>query len=367
MVKLLKNNLSFVLMVIVPTLLSVFYYAFVSTPVYLSESKVIVKTIGGGETLSGLGTLLRTVGILDNTVVFGNLLVNHIQSRDVMFELDRRFKIKDYYSSKEWDFLKRFNPFGLFPSYEHFLEYYRDFVVSAYIEPSKDLVVIKTRGKDPEYPYELNREVLRMVEEFVNEINRKVYGSAVSHFEARLEENRKKIIEMSKKIANFLNKTGVVSPEQQIAVLLQTTAKLQEQLILKELELSRLQSLAPQNPRIEDLKREIEEIKREIKNNMTKVAGSPSSIGPLAVELELLKAEMNLLMKELEANLSAYLQAKNQATMQLVFVETVEAPVIPDAPMEPRIFKNILTILGISFVIWVLYWFITSAAREHAE
>ena len=70
MVKLLKNNLSFVLMVIVPTLLSVFYYAFVSTPVYLSESKVIVKTIGGGETLSGLGTLLRTVGILDNTVVF---------------------------------------------------------------------------------------------------------------------------------------------------------------------------------------------------------------------------------------------------------------------------------------------------------
>ncbi|WP_448584482.1 hypothetical protein [Thermocrinis sp.] len=354
-------------MVVLPTISAILYYAFISTPVYVSESKIVVKSMGGGDSLSGLGALLKTFGVLDNTQSFGNLLVNYVQSRDVMFGLDREFKIKQYYSSEEWDMLKRFAPFGFFSSYEHFLEYYRSFVVNAYIDPANNLVVIITRGKDPEYPYRLNKRLLQLSESFANEMNRKIYGNALTYFENRLEENKQKIRELAKKIANFLNKTGVVSPEQQIGVLLQATAKLQEQLITKELELSRLESIAPQNPRIQDLRREIAELRKEIGKNMQKITGTSSSIGPVAVELELLKSEMTMLIKELEANLSAYLQARNQTAMQLVFVETVESPIKPDAPMEPKAIKNILTVFALSFVIWALYWFITSAAREHAE
>ncbi len=354
-------------MVVLPTFLTIIYYAFISTPVYVSESKVIVKSLGDTSGLSGLGAFLKTFGLLDSTTAFGNLLVNHIHSRDVMFKMDREIKIKEYYSSEEWDLLKRFDPFGLFPSYEHFLEHYREFVVNAYVDPSHNLIVIRVRGKDPEYPYQLNRRLLEISEVFVNEMNKRIYTNAFGYYEGQLEESRQKIKDLSKRIVAFLNRTGVVSPEQQIGALLQITAKLQEQLIVKEIELSRLKSIAPMNPRVEELKREIEQIREEIDSNLRKVAGGSSSVGPASVELELLKSEMTMLIKELEANLSAYLQARNQASMQLLFVETVEAPAKPDAPMEPRVIRNILTVFALSFVIWALYWFITSAAREHAE
>jgi capsular polysaccharide transport system permease protein len=326
-----------------------------------------VKTLGDTSNLTGLGAFLRTLGVLENTSSFGNILVNYIQSRDITFELEQKFKIKEYYSSKDWDILKRFDPLGIDPSFENFLDYYKKFAVNASIDAKYNMVVIKTRGKDPDYAYELNTRILKLSEAFINDMNKKVYGTALNYFKDRLEDSKIKVREFSKKITGFLNKTGVVSPEQQVGVLLQATAKLQEQLIIKELELSRIQTLAPKNPKIEDLKREIEELKNEINKNMQKITGSPSSIGPMAVELELLKSEMTMLMKELEANLSAYLQAKNQAMMQTLFVETVEFPVKPDAPMEPKSFKNIITIFIISSIIWVIFWFVTSAVREHVE
>ena len=367
MFKFFKKTLSFFIIVVFPTLLAIIYYAFISTPVYISESKVVVKTLGDTSNLTGLGAFLRTLGVLENTSSFGNILVNYIQSRDVIFELEQKFKIKEYYSSKDWDILKRFDPLGIDPSFENFLDYYKKFAVNASIDAKYNMVVIKTRGKDPDYAYELNTRILKLSEAFINDMNKKVYGTALNYFKDRLEDSKIKVRELSKKITGFLNKTGVVSPEQQVGVLLQATAKLQEQLIIKELELSRIQTLAPKNPKIEDLKREIEELKNEINKNMQKITGSPSSIGPMALELELLKSEMTMLMKELEANLSAYLQAKNQAMMQTLFVETVEFPVKPDAPMEPKSFKNIITIFIISSIIWVIFWFVTSSVREHVE
>jgi BexC/CtrB/KpsE family polysaccharide export inner-membrane protein len=362
-----KNNISFFILVILPFFLSLVYYTIISTKVYVCESKIVVKNLSESGSLSGLGTLLKTLGLVEGTSSYGNILVNYIQSRDVMLALEKDFKIKNYYSSKEWDLLKRFDPFHLDPSYENFLKFYRKFVVNAYMEPKYNIVILQTRAKDPDFAFQLNQQILKLSENFINEMNKKVYSSALSYFESRLEESRNKIKALSEKIAKFLTKTGVVSPEQQIGVLLQQTAKLQESLIYKELELSRLKILAPQNPKIKDLEREIFQLRNEINKNLSKIAGTSTSIGPQAVELEMLKAEMNLLMKELEANLSAYLQAKNQAMMQLLFVETVEAPIKPDAPTEPRVLKNLFTIFVLCFIIWALYWFITSAVKEHAE
>jgi len=363
----LKKNIYFFILVILPFFLSLIYFTLISTRVYVCESKIVVKTFGDSGSLSGISAFLKNLGLAEGTSSYGNVLVNYIQSRDVMLALDKGFKIKDYYSSKEWDLLKRFDLLHLDPSYENFLEFYRKFVVNTYIEPKYNIVILQTRAKDPDFAYALNQQILNLSENFINEMNKKVYSSALSYFENRLEESRTKVKSLSEKIAKFLIKTAVVAPEQQIGVLLQSTARLKEQLIAKELELSRLISLAPKNPKINDLEREISELKAEINKNLEKIAGSSTSIGPQAVELEMLKAELNLLMKELEANLSAYLQAKNQAMMQLLFVETVEAPIKPDAPVEPRILKSLFTIFILCFIIWALYWFITSAAREHAE
>jgi len=365
MKKLLKFPVSFFIIVLLPTMLSAIYFLFIATPTYVCESKLVIKTLGVQEGTSGLHFLLQSIGLLAPSSSGGYLLMNYIHSRDAMFELDKEFKLKEYYSSKRWDFLRRFDPFRIDPSYENFYLYYKDFVVNLSMDPHSSIVIVKTRSLDPDYCYELSKGIIKMSERFINEMNRRSSLTALRYFKEQLEESRRKVKDFSKKIIRFINKTKVVSPEQQIAILLQTTAKLQEQLILKQLELSQLLSVAPQNPQIDNLRREIKEIRKEIKRNIKKIAGTKSSVGPLSVELELMKAEMQMLYKEVEANLTAYLQAQNQAFLQHLFIETVEKPVKPDSPTEPKTGRDIFVVFAISLALWGVISLFFAGVKEH--
>lgn len=82
--------------------------------------------------------------------------------------------------------------------------------------------------------------------------------------------------------------------------------------------------------------------------------------------MELLKMEMQILQKELEVNIASLIQAANQLRLQQFYVERVENPRIADAPVEPRILRNTLTVFAIAFAIWGIVAVLYSGVREHA-
>jgi len=354
----------FIGVVIIPTLLAIFYNFFYATPVYISSSKVVVKNLGSPGSVEGFGAFLSTLGILQPTS--GSYLVmDYILSKDAMFKLEGKFSLKEHYSSERWDILKRFDPFGINPSYENFYEYYKDRVIEAYIDTHSGVLTMKVRSAEPEYSYAIAKELITLSEEFVNKLNERSAKTALLYYREQLERSREKVKKFAKKIKRFLNKKKLVSPEQQVAVLLQLIAELQSRLISRQLELSTLKSVAPQNPRIKELEREIVQIKKKIDKLLKKLAGSKNSLATHSVELQLLQSEFDLLRKEVEINLMAFLQAQNQAYLQHLFIETVESPRIPDAPMEPRKLRNVFVTFVVSFALWGVLMLFISGIREH--
>jgi len=365
--KIKNTSISFFIIVIIPTFISIVYNLFLATPTYISEAKVIVKSLGSGEMPGGLGSLLSAVGVLHPSTSGAYLVMEHIRSRDVMFQLEEKYKIKEYYSSKDWDILRRFDPLGIDPSYENFYEYYKDRVIESFLDTNSGVITIRIRGKDPEYPTTVLREILGISENFVNGLNMRASMTALNYYKEQLEKSRAKVKEYSEKLKKFLNENRVFAPDKEVAVLLSTIAELQKTLIAKQIELSNIESVAPDNPKIPQLRKEIEELRNKINALLSKITGRSDSLATSSVELELLKTELLMLQKEVEMNLAAYLHAQNQAYLQHLFIETVEAPIKPDAPREPRALKNIFVVFILSFITWAIIWLLTSAAREHVE
>lgn len=357
----------FIILVVIPTFLSIVYNFFIATPRYVGEAKIIVKSLSGGEVSGGLSSLLGALGVLQPSLTGAYLVMNYIQSRDMMFILEEKFRIKEYYSSKDWDFLYRFDPFGLYSSYEDFYLYYKDKVVKVSFDTYSGTVTINVIGKDPEYVYNLLNEIVSASENFVNNLNSRSSLTALKYYKDRLEESGKKLISFSEKIKKFLTEKKTVAPEQEVGFLLGRIAELQRMLISKQMELSTLLSVAPENPKVSELKREVDYLKREIDSLLNKLTGQNNSLATNSVELELMKSELLMLQKEVEMNLNAFLHAQNMVYLQHLFIESVEKPTKPDAPMEPKRVRNVFVVFAISFAIWGVLSLLIAGVKEHRQ
>lgn len=356
----IKSKWFFVLFVIIPTLITIVYNFFIASPIFISESKLIIKTVGD-TTTSGLGAFLKTFGVTDASSSGSSLVVQFSQSRDTMNLLNRQFSLKKYYSDKG-DILSKFNPVGIDNSDESFYLYYKSNIVSAWVDTNSNIVTIQTRAFDSTTAYNLNKEIVSQAENFINLINKRASLTAMSYYETQINETKRKIDDASKRLISIFKETGVVSPEAQITSQVQIITELQKQLTEKKLEYARVQSLAPESPVLKTLQDDIKKIESEINKNFGILA---SHTGKNTVVLELAKSELQMLQSELNANIQAYIQAQTQAFMKHLFVETVQSPTLPDKAMEPKEFKNIFTVFAIGFVLWGIISLLIAGVKEH--
>lgn len=356
----IKSKWLFLIFVLIPTVLTAVYNLFIASPIYISESKVIIKTVGD-TTSSGISAFLKSFGVTDASSSGSSLVVQFSQSRDTMNLLDKQFAIKNYYGNKG-DLLSRFNPIGIDGSDENFYLYYKDKVVSAWTDTASNIVTIQTRAFDGKTAYNLNKEILTQAENFINLINKRASLTAMSYYEGQINETRRKIDDASKKLVSFFKQTGVVSPEAQVASQVQIITELQKQLTEKKLEYARIKSLAPENPVLKTLQDDIKRIEGEINKNFGILS---TQTGKHSVALELAKSELQTLQAELNANIQAYIQAQSQAFMKHLFVETVQSPTFPDKAMEPKEFKNIFTVFAVGFILWGIVSLLIAGVKEH--
>lgn len=360
MLKKVKSRWLFVYLVVIPTLLTTLYNLLIATPIYISESKLVIKAIGDSG-LSGFSALLKAFGSGDSTSSSASVVVTFTQSRDMMNLLNRQFQIKDYFS-KKGDPLTRFNPLGIDSSDESFQKYFISKIVNSWVETSSNIITIQTRAFDGETAYQLNRELLNQAENFVNLLNKRASISAMSYHEEQIKKTKNKIENTSKKMSQFFRDTGIVAPEAQLLSQVQLITELQKRLTEKKLEQSKIQSLAPENPILGSLKEEIKRIESEINKNFENLT---SKLGKHTIELELFRAELQTLQAELNAHIQAFIQSQNQAFMKHLFIEAIQNPTKPDKAAEPKELKNIFTVFISGFLLWGIVSLLIAGVREH--
>jgi capsular polysaccharide transport system permease protein len=353
----------FVLTVVVPVLLSVLYFGFLASDVYISESKFVVRSPEKPAS-SGLGGILQSAGFSTGSDEI-YAAQSYAVSRDALRAVNRNNAFERAYSRPEIFFFDRFNPTGLNGSFEDLYEYFRG-KVKVVNDTTTSITTLTVRAFSPEEARRVNQSLLEMSEATVNRLNQRGRFDLVQYAQREVANSKAQAQQAAVALAAYRNRAGVVDPEKQAEVQMQMVSKLQDSLIASRTELAQLQRYTPENPRIPVVRTQMATIQGQIDREMGKVTGSRGSLAQSAVRYERLMLENELANKQLTASLTSLEQARNEAQRKQAYVERIVQPNMPDAPMEPRRLRGILATLALSLVAYGILRMLLAGVREHA-
>ena len=152
-----RGRMLFAATVIVPTAFAILYYGFIASDVYVSESQFVVRS-PDKPTTSGLGVILKTAGFSNaGDEIYS--AQSYVLSRDALRALNRNNAFREAYSRPSISIFDRFNPTGLFGSFEDLFQYYRK-KVGVEHDSTSSISTLKVRAYSPDDALKFNRQLL---------------------------------------------------------------------------------------------------------------------------------------------------------------------------------------------------------------
>jgi capsular polysaccharide transport system permease protein len=359
-----RRNLLFLLTVIVPTLAAIFYFGFLASDVYVSESQFVVRS-PDKPTTSGLGIILKTAGFSNaGDEVYS--AQSYVLSRDALRAINRNNDFRNAYTRPSISMFDRFDPLGYYGSFEDLYRYYRKKIGIEHDNVSS-ISTLTVRAYSPTDAVKFNRELLEMAEATVNRLNQRGRLDLVRFAQTEVDEAKAKSRDAALNLAQFRNVSGVVDPEKQAAVQLQMISKLQDELIASRNQLLQLRAFAPANPQVPVLRKKIQGLSRDIEVELNKIAGSSRSLSAAAAQYQRLQLESQVADKQLAAAISSLEDARNEARRKQAYVERIEQPSLPDAPAEPRRLRGIFATFVFGLIAYGIISMLLAGIREHHD
>ena len=350
------------LAVIVPTLVAILYYGLLAEDVYISESRIVVRSPSQGPR-SPLDAALDQTG-------FGaanegnNTVIAYLQSRAAIAEANRDGKLKTAYSNPELFWLDRFGLFGASDE-----EFYRYFQNQLDVEEgtTTQVLTIRVRAFTPEQARAINARLVEQSEALVNSLSERSQADLIAIAEREVEEAATKARTAAVELAKYRNTSGIVDPVQESEVGLQMISKLQDELIAAQTRLRQLQTYTPEASQIPFLRTQVRDLQREIEAARANLTGGNASLSSALTRYQELQVDVDFAEKQLAATRAALLEARAEARRKQAYLEKIAAPSLPDYPVEPRRIRSILAAIVLGLLAWGVLSMLAIGVREHRD
>lgn len=165
-------------MVVIPTLLAAYYYGFVASDLYVTESRFVVRS-PQKSSVGSLADVFSKVGFAksdDDSYV----VRDYVLSRGALELLNKKLNVVDAYSSDSIDLLNRFPGIKYWDtSREAFLRYYQT-RVGVVVDPTSAISTLTVQAFDPKTALAINQTLLELSEAFVNQLNSRARQDLIS-------------------------------------------------------------------------------------------------------------------------------------------------------------------------------------------
>lgn len=359
-----RPNRLFALTVLIPTLLSMAYFGFIASDVYVSEAKFVVRS-PEKPAASGLGVILKSAGFANaGDEIYA--AQGFLTSRDALQSINRNNAFVQANSKDSISLFNRFNPLGFSGSFEDLYDYYLG-KVHVDFDVTSSITTLRFRAFSPREAQQFNEQLLELAEATVNRLNERGRQDLIRFGEVEVEDAKLKARAAALALAAFRNQSGVVDPQEQATVQLQMVSKLQDELIAARTQLNQLKIFTPKNPQIPVLEAQIGALQREIAEQLGQVVGDRRSLAANAAQYQRLLLETQFADKQLASAFASLEEARNEARRKQAYVERIVQPNLPDAPIEPRRLRGVLATLALGLVAWGILSLLLAGVREHAQ
>ena len=359
-----RINLLFVLTVLLPTVLAGLYYGLIASDVYISESRFVVRNPERSKP-SGLDALLQGAALSRSSD--DTYSVHHyVRSRDALRELDQKLQVRAAYSSKDVDVFSRFPGLDWDDSFENFHTYYQQHALIDY-DSASSISVLRVRAYTAANSQVINELLLQMGERLVNTLNLRSRQDLIAVAEREVQVAEDKVKAASMALSSFRSGRSVFDPNSQSALQLQGVARLEEELLAVEAQLSEVRRVSPDNPQIGALVTRAAGLRKTITIESAKVTGSSASFSSKAPAFDRLVLEKGFADRHLATALAALEAARSEAQRKQLYLERLVQPNLPDASVEPRRIRSVVMVFVLALVAWGVLSLVIAGVKEHVD
>jgi len=354
----------FLVVVVLPTVLTALYYLLIASPQYVSEARFIVRSAERAQPNS-LGLVLQGVGL---SAAQGDAFAVHeyMISRDAVDELKPKIDIARVLSRPGADFLARFpQPWGgrtdtdLHKNFQRFL--------TVGYNSSTGISTLRVKAFTPRDAQKVTDELLHGGERLVNRLNERAASNTVLDAERTLAEAETRLASAQTNLTGFRNREGIIDPEASAEEGAEVITGLAGRLAGLRADRAQLAADAPNSPLLANVDSQIRAYENELAAQRAKMAGNANSLAPKISRYEALALDRELADKGVAAARTALDSAHEDARRQRLYLERVVNPSLPDKADEPRRLRAILLVLVTSLLIYGLGWLILAGVREHRQ
>ncbi len=364
LLKAITENSGAILFLILPTLLAIIYYSFIATDMYESEGRFIVRSSQQRQ-MSMFANFFQQAGL---SPTHDSLFIVHefITSRDGIKSLQKHIDLKNIYGNKDADFLSQYPNILNDNSFEGLYEYYSK-NISIVFDSATGITTLTARAFSPDDAQLIVNILLDESEGLVNRLNERSRNNAIGDAEKDVQIAEEKVTEIQLKMLNYRNREEVLDPKSATEAFAESLAKLRVELIMSRARLSEMQQSSPSNPMIRGLKAHINSIERQYNNEMAKLTGDEKSLAPKVGMYEELVLRQEFAAKQLASAVGSLASAKAEARRQLIYLDRVVEPNVPDEAKYPQKFKSICIIFMSLFLMYSISRLLMTGLREHSQ
>ncbi|UWS78772.1 capsule biosynthesis protein [Phaeobacter sp. G2] len=348
--------------VMLPTLITGYFFYAVATPMYATKSEFLVLKADGAGAVSGLLSGTQFATSQDSIAVQG-----YLQSKGAMLRLDDEMGFKDHFTQGWIDPIQRLDPN---PTNEQAYKVYKRNVKIGY-DPTEGVVRMEVSAADPEVSAEFSRRLISYAQDEVNHLSEQKRSDQVSESEAALELAENKRREAQRHLVELQQDGMVLDPEGVILSLRSQINTFEVQLQQKELELAALMdNTRPNRAKVAGVEADINRLSTVIErlnDRMTDASEGENSLANHRVQIQMAQADLATRDLMLQSALQQVESTRMEANRQVRYLTTAVAPVASEEPSYPRKFENTILAFLIFSGIYLLCSLTASILREQVS
>lgn len=347
------------------SLLAVLYWGVVASDRYVSEAHVVIQhtDLSSGRTLD-FGALLS--GNLGGGRPDQMLLRDYLLSVDMLQKLDAQLNLRAHYSDPNRDLLSRM--WGADRELELFYQHYLSRVSIEYDEQA-GVLVIKAQAYDPRTAHAITAALVREGERYMNELAHRLAQDQVGFLESQVTQRAEEAGKARQAMLAFQNERGLVSPQGTVESLASVVNKLEAQLIdLNARRGALLGYLSPTASSVVEIDLQVEAIEKQIAKEQARLASPKGKTLNRAVEeYQRLQMTADFAQDVYKTALTALETGRVEAIRTLKKVSIIQAPTMPQYPLQPRRIYNIVVFVLATLLAAGVIHLMAAIIRDHKD
>jgi len=356
-------GLGFLLIVVLPTLLSGIYYFGIAADQFVSEARFVVRSSTRSAPSGGLGSFLTNVGISrsqDDTFPVNDF----IMSRDAAKLLVDNQQLRSILSRPEADLVARFPNFYTRDTFEDLFKRYKD-LVTVTLDSSSGISALSVKSFRARDSLMVATALLTDAEALVNRMNARARHDAITVAQSEVDRAEKRVSDVQAALTKFRTVQNTLDPTKASTGLLEMIGRLSQESASSKAQLSELLRTSPQSPQIPGLRNRVGALDRQIAEEQRKIVGDNSSIATSLGDYERLLLSREFADKSLSSAIGSLEAARVEAQRQQLYLEHVVEPNLADAALYPKRYNGTAVVLLTCLLVYSIGWLLLAGVREH--